>query len=87
MIKKIKNVFYISSFLIFIFVTIFFYFSEKNIVNTQKTRSAYIIEIDSKLKNIPLLKNNTKNIIEYSDDIENFKKKKKKYLFWKLLEE
>ena len=87
MIKKIKNVFYISSFLIFIFVTIFFYFSEKNIVNTQKTRSAYIIEIDSKLKNIPLLKNNTKNIIEYSNDIENFKKKKKKYLFLKLLEE
>jgi len=86
MIKKIKNIFYISSFLIFIFLTVLFYFSEKNVLNTHKIRSTHNIEISSKLTDLPFLKNNTKNIIEYSNDIDNFKKKKKKYLFFKLLE-
>ena len=83
---KKKNIFYIISFLIFILLIIFFYFSEKNIINTQKTRSMHNIKINNKLKDLPLLKNDTKNIIVYSNDIESFKKKKKKYLFWKLLE-
>jgi len=78
MTKKIKNIFYILSFLIFIFLTIFFYFSEKNIVNTHKNRTMHKIKISNKIKDLPLLENNTKNIIEYSNDIENFKKKKKK---------
>ena len=86
MAKKIKNIFYILSLVIFILLTVFFYFSEKNIVNTQKTRSMHNVKIKNKLKNLPLLKNDTGNIIEFSDDIESFKKKKKKYLFWKLLE-
>jgi len=34
---------------------------------------------------LPLLKNDTNNIIEYSDDIEIFKKEKKRYKFWELL--
>ena len=33
----------------------------------------------------PILKNDTANIIEYSDDIELYKKRKKKYTFWDLI--
>jgi len=83
---KKKNIFYIISFLIFILLIIFFYFFEKNIINTKKIRFMHNIKINNKLKDLPLLKNDTKNIIVYSNDIESFKKKKKKYLFWKLLE-
>ena len=32
-----------------------------------------------------LLKNDTNNIIEYINDIEIYKKKKKKYTFWDLI--
>ena len=85
MIKK-KEIFYISSVVIFIILIVLFYFSERNIVNTQKTRSMHSIKVKSKLENLPLMKSNTKNIIEISDEVESYKKKKKKYLFWKLLE-
>lgn len=35
-------------------------------------------------KNLPLLENDTKNVIEYVDN--NNDKSKKKYKFWKLIE-
>ncbi|MDC0205537.1 hypothetical protein OAJ64_01850 [Pelagibacteraceae bacterium] len=41
--------------------------------------------MNSNLQDIPLLENDTKNIILYSDGIETFKKKKKKYRFWSLI--
>ena len=85
MIKKIKNIFYISSFFIFIILTSSFYFSDKNINNTNKTRSLYSVQSNKKYLNIPLLKNDTKNVIEYSNDVEKYKKRKKKYEFFKLL--
>ena len=84
--KKIKNIFYVSSLLIFILSIKFFYFSEKNIVNTHKNRAMYNLKVKNKLDDIPLLKSDTKNIVEFSNDLESFKKKKKKYLFWKLLD-
>ena len=34
---------------------------------------------------LPLLINDTDNIIEYKDDTEVYKKKKKKYFFWELI--
>ena len=62
-----------------------------------KNRRAFIIgiksyrsykNIDEKIKvyskNLPLLKNDTENIIEYVKQTD--KKKKKKFNFWKLLE-
>ena len=83
MLKKLKNIFYISFFLIFFLLTIIYYLSEKNIKKTYKSRSTYSINLD--MYSLPLLKNDTNNIIEYSDDIEIFKKEKKRYKFWELL--
>ena len=86
MLKKIKNIFYLVSFLIFIVLTTRFYFSEQNIKETNKSRSFYSVKINDDTQNLPLLKNDTNNIIEYINDIEIYKKNKKKFTFWNLIE-
>ena len=83
--KKIKNIFYLTSFFIFIILTTKFYFSDKNIKETNKSRSLYSAKLNNNTQNLPLLKNDTNNIIEYINDIEIYKKKKKKYTFWDLI--
>ena len=85
MLKKLKNIFYLGSFFIFIVLITRFYFSDQNIRETNKSRSFYSVELNSSTQNLPLLKNDTNNIIEYIDDIEVYKKKKKKYTFWDLI--
>ena len=85
MLKKIKNIFYLVSFFIFIILTTTFYFSDHNIRKTNKSRSLYSAKIINNTQNLPLLKNDTGDIIEYIDDIEIYKKKKKKYTFWDLI--
>ncbi len=85
MTKIIKNIFYLLPFIFFIFFIISFYFSEKNIISTNKSRAIYLSEQSSLQDDLPLLTNDTKDAIVYSDDLEVFKKKKKKYSFWDLL--
>ena len=85
MLKKSKYIFYIVSFLLFIILITNFYFSDQNIVATNKSRSFYSVQINSDTIHIPLLKNDTNNIIEYRSDIEDYKKGKKKYKFWDLI--
>ena len=85
MIKKFKNIFYLITTLIFISSIISFYFSDKNIQKTNKTRSFYSFNKKIETIDIPLLKNDTTNIVEYKEDVNIFKKKKKKYLFWDLI--
>ena len=85
MYKKIKNIFFLSSFILFLFFTINIYFSDENIRKTNKKRSFYSVKSNINLNNLPLLKNDTNDIIEYKNDIEVFKEKKKKYKFFELL--
>ena len=85
MLKKIKNIFYLASFFIFIILTTKFYFSDKNIKETNKSRSLYSAKLNNNTQNLPLLKNDTNNIIEYINDIEIYKKNKKKFTFWDLI--
>ena len=70
----------------FVFILIgIFYFSEQNIILTNKSRSLYSDQLKNNAQDLILLKNNTENIIEYKDDVEIYKKNKKKYKFWNLL--
>ena len=87
MFKKIKNIFYLVLFSIFIILIVGFYFSDLNINKISKSRSTYQTRIEKNFEDLPLLKNDTKDIIEYRDDIEVFKKKKKKYKFWDLIKD
>ena len=85
MIKKIKNIFYIASFFTFIILTTSFYFSEQNVKSTNKSRSIYATTQKNITQNLPLLKNDTNDIIEYRNDIDVYKKKRKNYKFWDLI--
>ena len=75
----IKKFLYILFFLIpiaFAVMVIFFYFSEKNINLINKSRSKTYTEVPADINKLPLLKNNTSNIIEYISDSNGTNKKK-----------
>ena len=82
MLKKIKKIFFLSSLVIFSFLTINYYFSEKNIIHINKSRSSHSVYYYGEL---PLLKNDTKNTFVYKNDLEEFKKKRKKRFWEKLI--
>ena len=86
MFKKVINLFFLLLFFIFVILTITFYFSDENIRKTNKFRSLYSINLNKMINNLPLLKNDTSDIIQYKNDVEIYKKKKKNYIFWDLLE-
>ena len=81
----IKNLFYLISSLTFLIAMIFFYFSDENIKSTNKNRSFYLLSINNKIEDLPLLESDTQNIIIYRDDVEKYKKNKKKYSFESLI--
>ena len=85
MLKKIKNIFYLISYIIFITFIIVFYFSDENIRSINKSRSLSYESLNKKIKNLPFLQNDTANIIEYTKDSEVREKKKKYYKFFDLI--
>ena len=84
--KKVINLFFLLLFFIFLILTITFYFSDENVRKTNKFRSLYSINLNKMINNLPLLKNDTSDIVQYKNDVEIYKKKKKNYIFWDLLE-
>jgi hypothetical protein len=87
MYKKIKIIFVSFFFLISISLVLKFYLSENNIIKTNKFRSIYALESTGNINYLPILKNDTNNIITYKDDIEIYKEKKKKYFWERLISE
>ena len=85
MFKILKNIFPIITLIFFMILIVIFYFSEENIIATNKSRSSHAYELKFDFKDLPLIKNDTNNIIEYSEDLEIFKKNKKSYIFWDLI--
>ena len=84
MFRELKYVFYLLVIFLFIFLTGKFYFSDQNKKNYYRSINSLNKKINVYSSNLPLLKNDTNNIIEY---VENkISKDKKKYHFWKLLE-
>ena len=83
MIKELKYLFFLIVIFFFLFFTIRFYFSDEN--KKKIFRSINILEekIEKSEKDLILLKNNTENIIDYVENIDD--KKTKTYSFWKLL--
>ena len=84
MLKEIKYLFFIVIITLFLFFIGKYYFSNENIKNSYRSYKNIDQKIKDYSKNLPLLKNDTKNIIEYVKQTD--KKKKKKFNFWKLLE-
>ena len=81
MLIKIKNIFCLVSIVIFITLTASFYFSEPNIRATNKSRSFYAVKLHYDTLKLPLLTNDTKGIIEYRNDVQEFADKRKKRIW------
>ena len=84
MLKEIKYLLFIIIISLFLFFTGKYYFSDENIKKTYRSQKKIDEKIKTYAKNLPILKNDTNNIIEYVKQSD--KKKKKKFNFWKLLE-
>ena len=84
MLKEIKYLIFIVIIGLFLFFTSRYYFSDENIKKSYRSYK----NIDEKIRiysmDLPILENDTENIIEYVNQTN--KKKKKKFNFWKLLE-
>jgi len=85
MIKEIKYLFYLLVLSIFIFLVINYYFSDYYEKKSNIKISNFLDNFNSKNIDLPLIKSDTKNIIEYkinSDQMINTKQRK----FWDLIE-
>ena len=84
MIKELKYLLHLLTVFIFFFILLKFYLSDNYEKKLYRSLNNYDEVIKKYSKNLPLLENDTKNIIEYVDN--NTDKSKKKYKFWKLIE-
>ena len=84
MLKEIKYLLFIVIILLFIFFTGNFYFSDDNIKHSYRSYKKIDEKIKIYSKDLPILENDTQDIIDFVNQTN--KKKKKKFNFWKLLE-
>ena len=84
MVKEIKFLLYITVITLFFFFTIKYYLSDQFKKKVYRTHNNYELTISEYSNNLKILNSDTDNIIEYVDNKNN--KLKKKYQFWKLLE-
>ena len=85
MYKEIKNLILVFIVCLFIFFTGKYYFSDINKKNSYRSLKKIDEKISRYEKKLPILLSDTQNIIEYAEQTNN--RKKKKFNFWKLLEE
>ena len=84
MFKEIKYLIFISVICLFIFLISRYYFSDINKKNSYRSLNNINEKINIYAEKLPILEDDTKNIIEYVEQSNT--KKKKKFNFWKLLE-
>ena len=83
--SKIINLFFLFFILLFFFFTFKFYSSQKNIDAKDFNRKNIDEIINQKILNLPILKNNTNNVIQFNDGYSNEIKNDKSRSFWDLL--
>jgi hypothetical protein len=83
MIKELKYVLYSIVLFLFLFFTVKYYFSDENKKKSYRSFQILDDKIENYISNLPLLKSDTNNIIEYVEN--NLDQNKKTYHFWNLL--
>ena len=83
--KKLINIFFLSIILIFFFLSYRYYSSNKNIEAKDFNRVNINEIINRKISNLPVLNNDTSNVIEFNDGYSNEIKNNKPRSFWNLL--
>ena len=84
MLKEIKYLIFVFIIFLFLFLIVKYYFSDTNKKNSFRSLSTIDEKISTYSKKLPILEDDTKDIIEYVE--QSNKKKKKKFNFWKLLD-
>ena len=84
MLKEIKYLIFIIIISLFLFFTGKYYFSDENIKKSYRSFKNIDEKIKIYSKELPILENDTSDVIEYVNQTNI--KKKKKFNFWKLLE-
>ena len=83
--SKIFNLFFVILILIFFYNIYKFYSSNKNLESIEFNRSNIELIINKKISNLPILDNDTDNVIEFNDGFSNKIKNDKPRSFWNLL--
>ena len=83
--KKVISIFSLVLVLIFFLLTFKYYSSQKNIETRDFNRNNIDEIINMKITNLPILKNDTNNVIQFNDGYSNEMKNDKPRSFWNLL--
>ena len=75
MLKEIRYLFFIIIFVYFYFLTVRYYFSDTNKKNSYRSLNNIDEKIDIFAEKLPVLEDDSKNIIEYVEQSNNKKKK------------
>ena len=86
MYKKIVNSFHFIFIILLLSYVIIVYFSEDVSLKINQNRSNYSKNIETRVLEVPLLKNDTDNVINFNLQ-NNVEKKIKKRYFWNLLKD
>ena len=84
MINKVFSILQFLLIIFFIFYINYYYFSDTNIDKIYKNRINLSLNLTKNAGELPLLNNDTNNIIEYQNTDESIEKIKKRS-FWNLL--
>ena len=82
---KVINIFFLFIILRFFFITYKYYSSNKNIESKNFNRNNIDEIISTKISNLPILDNDTNNIIVFNDGFSLKKNENKSRSFWNLL--
>ena len=82
---KVINIFFLFIILTFFFITYKYYSSNKNIESKNFNRKNIDEILNTKISNLPILDNNTNNIIQFNDGFSQKKNENKSRSFWNLL--
>ena len=83
MLKEIRYFIFFFFICLFLFFVLKYYFSDSHKKKSYRSFKTIDQKISEYSKKIPIIENDTKDIVEY---VSQNKNKKKKYKFWKLLE-
>ena len=82
---KLLNILMVLLILFFVYNIFKFYSSSKNLNNTSFNRSNIDEILKKKIKDLPILDNDTNNVIEFNNSLDNDINDNKKRNFWDLL--
>ena len=83
--QKFLSIFFLVLVIMFFGSTYKYYSSNKNIKDKEFNRNNIDQILNDKISNLPILKNDTDNVIEFNDGFSNEIKNDKPRSFWNLL--